>query len=292
MGYSVDFIKLIAKKSGLKIEFINGYIWPQIMNMFQNKDIDIVQSLYKTPQREKLGKFTKPIYSFKNYFISKKDVQGIKSIKELNFKKVAVVEGWVLEKFLKKDYPDIKLVPFKDVSSTFLALSNNEVDALIDTKESFTYLSKQLYIKNLKVDKWFKEFDANNSHSIYMLLQKDKPLLLSIINKTMDSITSKELQQLHNKWFSLKDESTKTKMVDPALMEALLSKNHKTIIKYRFKNKNYFAAYKSIDNDLYLGFKIEAKSLLQPHRDNIQYSLGIALLLLLISIPVIVIATK
>ncbi|WP_366755929.1 transporter substrate-binding domain-containing protein [Sulfurimonas sp.] len=86
MGYSIDLIKLLAEKSSLKVEFVNGFIWSKIMQMFVSKDIDVVHSLYKTPDREKQGAFSKPIYSFKNYFITTK-YNSISSIKDLEFKK-------------------------------------------------------------------------------------------------------------------------------------------------------------------------------------------------------------
>ncbi|MHA1917107.1 MAG: transporter substrate-binding domain-containing protein, partial [Candidatus Ranarchaeia archaeon] len=34
-GYSIDLIKLITEKTGLKIEFINGYSWQQLLTMFK-----------------------------------------------------------------------------------------------------------------------------------------------------------------------------------------------------------------------------------------------------------------
>jgi len=36
MGYSIDFIELVAQNSGLKIEFVNGYTWVELVAKLQS----------------------------------------------------------------------------------------------------------------------------------------------------------------------------------------------------------------------------------------------------------------
>ena len=290
-GYSVDLIKLISKKSGLKVEFTNGHTWEQIINTFKAKDIDIVQSVYKTPQREKLGTFTEPLYSFKNYFITRKNSKGISSIEEIKSQKIAVVKGWAIEKFLATNYPNIEVVTFDNLTTSILALSQGKVDVMIETKETFNYLHKQLYINNLTLNGWFKEFDNNKPRSIYMMIQANNPLLLSIINKTLRSITKEEKKQLTSKWFSTNSTGSEKQMIDPELMNSLLKKN-KNIIIYDNKNTNYFSMFMPLHDNVYLGIKIGSENLLKPYYQNMKYSFVISLLLLLIAVPVIFFATN
>ena len=291
MGYSVGLIKLIAQKSGLKIKFVNGHTWHQIMEIFKNRDIDIVQSIYKTPQREKIGTFTQPIYSFKNYFITLKSANKISSLKDLNSKKVAVIRGWAIEKFLTANYPELKLVIFEDLTTSILALSQGKIDAMIETKETYDYLCKQLYIDNLKLTGWVKEFDKNKPQSIYLMIQNNNPLLLSVINKTLQSITQEEKKQLSIKWFSSDTKDIQSQMIDPALMDALLKKNQK-IISYKYENTKYLSMFVDIDNDIYLGIKLKSKTLFAPYHSSMKYSFIISIILLLIAIPIIFLAAN
>ena len=290
-GYSVGLIKLIAQKSGLKVTFVNGHTWNQIMEIFKNGDIDIVQSIYKTPQREKIGIFTEPIYSFKNYFITQKSAQKISSVEELNFKRVAVVQDWAIEKFLTTNYPKLKLVIFKDLTTSILALSQGKVDAMIETKETFTHLCNQLYIENLKLSGWVKEFDKNKPQSIYMMLQNNNPLLLSIINKTLQSITKEEKQQLSTEWFSTHTKGIESQMIDPVLMDSLL-KNNQKIISYYYQGEKYLSMFVELDNDVYLGIKIESDTLFAPYNSSMKYSFIISIILLLLAVPIIFLATN
>jgi len=291
MGYSVGLIKLIAQKSALKIQFVNGHAWNQIMELFKNRDIDIVQSIYKTPQREKIGTFTEPIYSFKNYFIMQKSAKRISSIKDLNSKKIAVIQGWAIEKFLTAKYPELKLVMFEDLTTSILALSQGKVDAMIETKETYNYLCQQLYIDNLETTGWFKEFDNNKPQSIYMMLQNNNPLLLSIINKTLKSITNEEKKQLSKKWFSTNTKNMHSQMIDPVLMDSLL-KNNQKIISYDYEGEKYLSMFVKIGNNIYLGIKLESDILFEPYYASMKYSLIISIILLLLAIPSIFLATN
>ncbi len=286
IGYSIDLIKLIAQKSGLKIEFLNGYTWDEIIKNFINKDIDIVHSLYKTKQREKLGMFTNEIYSFKNHFITQKKSQSITSIENLKYKKVGVVKGWEIASFISTNYPDVEIVKFDDLTSSVLALSQNKISAIVETKETFNYISKQLYIDNLVVSGWFKEFDNSKKRSIYMMIQNKNPLLLAILNKTINSITDKEKKYLANKWLLNKKADTNTDMIEPALMDALL-KNNTKIISYKHNTDNYSSMYIPLDEGLFLGVKVDTDLLYKPYNENMKYSLIISILLLLIALPII-----
>ncbi len=292
-GYSIDLINLLSFKSGLKFQFSNGYQWAEIMSMFQKGDLDIVHSLYKTPKREKMGLFTKPIYSFKNYFIVAKPEKEIQSIDEIRKKKIVLVKGWSIEGFMKQNYPDIPLLIVESVTDAFLALSRGKADVMIDTKESFNYLSKQLHIKNLKLSGWFKKFDNNQAKNIHMMVHKDEPVLLSILNKTLNSLNENELKTLHQKWFKSSDNSTQTKMLDAELMQVVLDKKTKQIIKYTQGDNYYFAMLNALaSNDGFMGIKVDADQLLKPYRDNIRYSLIIAFLLLLLALPIIFLSTN
>ena len=290
-GYSIDLINLLSLKSGLKFQFSNGYQWTEIISMFQKGDLDIVHSVYKTPQREKMGLFSKPIYSFKNYFIVSKGKKKVQSIGDIKKKRVAVVKGWSIEGFLKQHYPEISLLTVDNISDAFLAVSRGHADAMIDTKESFEYLRKQLHIDNLKLSGWVKEFDNNETQSIHMMIHKDVPILLSILNKTLDSLSQKELSGLHNKWFEGNDASTQTKMLDAGLMQAVLENRTNQIIKYDEGDKHYFAKFNTLaSKDGFMGIKVDADQLLKPYRDNIRYALIIAFILLLLAIPIIILS--
>jgi len=87
-------------------------------------------------------------------------------------------------------------------------------------------------------------------------------------------------------------ESSNQVSISPMLQNAFVHKN-RDVIKYTLKEKNYFSSYSETGHQhLLLGIKVDTKNLLQTYNDNMQYSLMISLFLLLLSLPIIFLATN
>ena len=85
----------------------------------------------------------------------------------------------------------------------------------------------------------------------------------------------------------------KSGVLKTKLLQAILDKRTNEIIKYNFgKEKRYVIFRKLLHEGTYLGIKVDAYALLKLHRESIKYSLAIALLLLLLSIPIILLSVK
>ena len=102
-----------------------------------------------------------------------------------------------------------------------------------------------------------------------------------LFNKKGEIITSSDAQY---------DENTKS--IDPILKKALQNSNNRTILKYNYQGTEYYAIFKKVNNDLFVGIKLDAAVLLKPYNKYLIYSFYIILLILLASIPLILYATK
>ena len=90
------------------------------------------------------------------------------------------------------------------------------------------------------------------------------------------------------KFASSNAQKAQIKTIDQALMKEFINKKEKTIIKYSQDSQNYFTMYKPIGyRGFQLGIKLNTYKLYKPYKENMQYSLLISLLLLLISLPLI-----
>ena len=80
--------------------------------------------------------------------------------------------------------------------------------------------------------------------------------------------------------------------IHPLLQKAFNNKNN-NILKYKENGQEYFSSYSEIGYDnQYLGIKLNTKNLFKPYDDNIQYSFFISMIFLLLSLPIIFIATN
>jgi HD-GYP domain-containing protein (c-di-GMP phosphodiesterase class II) len=77
-----------------------------------------------------------------------------------------------------------------------------------------------------------------------------------------------------------------------ALVQALLAKKTDRILTFEEEGRHYFAIFNALDRHTYLGIRVDADVLLLPYRENLRYSLLIALFLLLLALPVIFLSTN
>jgi HD-GYP domain-containing protein (c-di-GMP phosphodiesterase class II) len=293
-GFSIDLLRLLSEKSGLKFQFVNGFQWSELMNMFKERELDVVHSLSKTIEREALGLFSESIFNLKNYFIVPVGAADIRQFSDIKDETLVVVNGWVTHDYIQANYPNIKTLVVESVEETFLALSRGEADFMIDTEGSFLYQKQRLSIENLRLSGWNKEFDKGRDNHIHIMVQNDQPILLSIINKTLAAVTVKEKQKLHQKWFKDIAGRADIKTLDPALMKTLINEKTGVVVEYVKKenNNHYFAMLSPLRSDSFLGVKIDADALLKPYQNSIKRSLVLASLLLLILLPIVLLSTS
>jgi HD-GYP domain-containing protein (c-di-GMP phosphodiesterase class II) len=293
-GFSIDLLRLLSEKSGLKLQFVNGYQWSELMNMFKDRELDIIHSLFKTKEREAIGLFSESIYNLKNYFIVPVDAPDIRQFSDITDETLVLVNGWVTHDFIQTNYPNITTLIVDSAEEAFLALSRGEADFLIDTEGSFLYQKQRLSIENLQISAWSKEFDKGRDNHIHIMVQNEQAVLLSIINKTLAAVTDKEQQKLHQKWFKDIAGRADIKTLDPALMNTLINEKTNVVVEYVKKenNNHYFAMLSPLRSDSFLGVKIDADALLKPYENSIKRSLVLASLLLLILLPIVLLGTS
>ncbi len=195
-GIAIDFIKLIEKKLGLKFNLKYKESWNNLMKSAYNKEIDVVYAAQKTKEREKFFIFTKPYMDFSNQIISRKKCKKkIESIKDLKGLKVAVSRGSVLEKYLRKNFPSIYVIPSENELTALLKVSFFEADAAI-----MEYARASYYIENKKITNLKIVAPANYEFHLGFAVIKDKKLIAKVLNFGLSKITKSEKEQIMKKW--------------------------------------------------------------------------------------------
>ncbi len=81
--------------------------------------------------------------------------------------------------------------------------------------------------------------------------------------------------------------------IDAKLLKLFFSNPKGESLRLDVNDKNYLISYDNVKNkEIFLGIRLNSRNLLKPYNDNLKYSFSIALLLLLISIPLIFLATN
>jgi len=208
-GFSYDFINLIIKKSGLKIN-IEIDNWSNTLTKFKTKEIDLIDVISYNKERELFTNFSQVYFEIPNVIFARKgDFNNYEGLESLKNKKVGITKDIYYYKTLK-DLNLFELVEFKNSKDKMKSLAYGKVDAIFNN-----LISGQKYIKrgaysNIKV---LDELDSTivKKEDLRLGVKKEDKVLFSIINKSMKSITIEEKEKIYNKWFGTNIQTKRVK---------------------------------------------------------------------------------
>ena len=204
-GYSVDYIKLLASKVDINVEFISNKSWSESLDMLYKNKIDLVLNIAKTSKRIKKFNFTNKSYvKIQNGFVTQKTKPPIRSYSDLNGKTLAVVKDYAINDIIKKQYPDINILTVKNNTDLIKAVSYDKAYAGHGTIGSLQYIMGENFITNLQYSE-----DDKEPMELYIAVNKNNNTFLSILNKLQASLTNEEIFKLKRKWFLIKADDKK-----------------------------------------------------------------------------------
>ncbi len=194
-GFSGDFTKEIIKRTGLKVEIIGGE-WNQLLEDFKDKKIDLLPDAYKTKNREKFGNFSDPYFKIKDALFIQEYNYMVHSLQDLEGKTLALVKGFAKIESIQKKYPKIKIVQTENLTDSINRVLDGRVVAFLDGQLVTDTKIQEDLIKGLK-SVVVKEFKVSSLHYFSNI---DEPLLASILQKALKSISYQERREIISKW--------------------------------------------------------------------------------------------
>ncbi|WP_031480378.1 transporter substrate-binding domain-containing diguanylate cyclase [Maridesulfovibrio frigidus] len=200
-GLSIDYIKLLAEKAGLKIEFVNGYSWAELLALFKEKQIDVIPALYKNSEREAFTLFTTPYYKGELGVFVRDANSNVNNLNDLVGKRVGIQKSHGSASFIYGQIPGIKLIEIDSPIDLVKGLATDKLDAIIGNPLLFYYYAKASQVNNIRLADYVELTKTDQAEiSMHVGVRKDWPLLRSILQKALNSVSVKELQTLEDRW--------------------------------------------------------------------------------------------
>ena len=178
----------------MSFEVIKGD-WVDLLNKLKQKKIDFIPDAYYTKERTEYTLFSDAYFELASSLAVNKNNE-ITSFDDLNNKKIALVDGYSMVDVIKRQYPHIKIVLTANVSEALLLLSRGEVDATFGVDIILMHAINNSLIQNVK----FINQTKYSTESLHFMSRKDRPLLRSILNKSLFSIPQAKKNEIIKKW--------------------------------------------------------------------------------------------
>ncbi|MBT5073401.1 MAG: transporter substrate-binding domain-containing protein [Kordiimonadaceae bacterium] len=199
-GFSIEYLNLVAQKTGLNIQYVNGSSWNDLISKVENKENNITHALAANEQRYKFLNFTDAYLRLPQVYYGREDADPINSTDDLKGKKIALVSGTAQRLFFMNNYPDLDYIDYEAPDDALVALINYEVDVYPGQTTIANYIISKNLIFGVKVIGQQKNNAENMVQQLRLAAHKDEPILIDILNRGMAAITEPEYMALTRKW--------------------------------------------------------------------------------------------
>ncbi|WP_164885265.1 transporter substrate-binding domain-containing diguanylate cyclase [Geovibrio thiophilus] len=197
-GYSIDFMNMIQEVSGLKIHYKMGN-WTNIYHAFLNGELDAINEISYTPEREKFIIFSDP-YHIRRTVVFVRSDSGIRTadnITSLKGRKVGYIKDIFYAGTLRGH--NLSLTEFNNNVDMIKSLAFGWIDAVFVSELGGRFIAREntfsniISVGNLKVD-GLKEEDLRIG------VLKNNPLLAGVINKSISALPEPRKEELEKLW--------------------------------------------------------------------------------------------
>ena len=194
-GLSADVMAKISLRTGLKFDLQKGTSVEDMIASVNRGQADMLAALTPSVGREQHLSFSRPYLFTPFVLVTRDDPASPNSLPELAGKRLAIIRGNTNREMIERQYPHVQIVEAGNLAEAFSLVAKGSVDATVSTLVSARYLIARSYPK-LKITATV----GARSAQLAFAVDHRSPELLSILNKSLLSISPEEMDELTNRW--------------------------------------------------------------------------------------------
>ena len=292
-GYAVDVIRMIEKMTGIEMRFLNGPPWVDLVEKFENGELDVLQSVIQTSGNADLGLFGEPFLRIPFAVLTAPGQPTITDISQLEGQTVAIPSGWSIIEVVRDRFPDIEIVEVDNTLEAIRKALSGEVTAAIDNEVIIQFVASHYFLKGFQLHSNVDFGQAAIPDQLHIVVQHTQPMLRGIIDKALAAIGEEQRLHLEDKWFNFEKATQQaTSNTVPSEVFVDIASNSKSQGKLMNADINniphlVYAAptVAARDNPLFLGISTPVKVVMAPFIDQVRLSIIITAAFMLLLLP-------
>lgn len=201
-GIAIDVLKKIETLINVRFIPIETKSWEESKEYLKTNKCDIIPTVTNSNELIDYAKFTKPYLNYKLAIITQKNKPVVSSLDDILDKTMAKKYDSQLIQLLKSTNPDLNILSTKNDRETLEAVSIGKAYFAVEPLPIASYYMSNYALKNLYISRY-----TNMSYTVNMAVNTNNPILLSILNKTLDQIDENEHREIFNKWTAISFEN-------------------------------------------------------------------------------------
>lgn len=193
-GILVDQWALWSKKTGRPVELV-GMDWSQAMIEMEAGHFDVIDTIFKNPQREMIYDFTKPYATLSVPIFFSNSISGISGIKSLKGFTVAAKSGDNAIDVLKTNGIE-SVVEYSSYEAIIKAALNKEILVFVADEPPARY-----FMAKYGITEQFNKTESLYSGQFCRAVAKGNAALVKELDAGFDQITNGDSQEIERKWY-------------------------------------------------------------------------------------------
>ncbi|WP_408646962.1 transporter substrate-binding domain-containing protein [Trinickia dabaoshanensis] len=196
-GFDVDLMNALAHAMGKEVQWTDIDFKGLVPGLVAHRFDIAISAIYITPERAQVVDFTEPYYAGGLVALVKTD-SPIKTLADLNGKKVSVQVGTKSVNFLQAHYPQVQRVEVEKNQEMFDLVGVGRADAAVTGKPAAYQFAR--------TRTGFRVLDEQLTTEKYgIAVRKDEPQLRDALNRALEKIKADgTYAAIVKKWFSSK----------------------------------------------------------------------------------------
>ncbi|MGM0768551.1 MAG: transporter substrate-binding domain-containing diguanylate cyclase [Pseudomonadota bacterium] len=195
VGLSAELFRLFADRSGIRFDIYPAADWQTAVEAARERHCDLFSLAMETPRRARYMSFTDPYLQIPNVVVGRIEAPFIENVQKLEGQRLGIVGDYAFAELLRQREPGIELVEVDNEHEGLRLLQQGELDGYVTTLATASHYMQELGLADLKVIGRIP-----TDWSLSVATRNDQPILLSIMQKLVASLTAEERQNLDNHW--------------------------------------------------------------------------------------------
>jgi len=203
-GISIDFLDLIGRKTGLVFTFTEVANYADLQNMLKNGELDLLSAAYYSEERGQYSLHT-PAYITLQDYVFVRDDSHFQELDDLSGHTLAIPKGYATIPTLRQTNPAIEIIETDSILTAIEMVLAGDADATMDAQSVVDFYISEHVFSGLR------SFPSRlRPNQLRMLINDDKPLLHSILNKAINSISRTERLNILSRWVQVERAEAET----------------------------------------------------------------------------------
>ncbi|GAB7078976.1 hypothetical protein JCM14635_06490 [Megalodesulfovibrio paquesii] len=198
-GMTQAYLQLLESRLDLHFQVLRGVSWNDAVNLLRARQLDLLPCVIQTDRRRDFMAVTQPYLRAPSVIVTREETAKAHpalTLADLQGRTMAAAESGYSFDRLRSTFPGIPLLITATPGEAFKAVALGKAEAALENLATTEQLIKKHGLTNLVVA-GRSEFDTDE---FTMGVRSDWPLFVSILNKTLATITPQEQAAILERW--------------------------------------------------------------------------------------------